>query len=293
MLILEESTQLQLDRLNFLELTLTRLRNGKCKKPQADFYRVTKDIENQRNCIQQLKGELISLGSCPISDCQYHINLNANQIVKRNEEEALKLQYILAKCFASPTKVAKKQKILQNYSVGVDAPINVQNKFTALAGSSAMPDSGNAAVPVAPKIPFIHLRYQRNYNLIMQEVTRRYPKSKSKLSGEYLKILASTVDEHREITAFFKEKGEQFFAIDPIEVRPQNVVIKGLPTSTDVDDIRKDLTERGFMTLKSPSSRRRKQNLNYPSSWWRSRSSRTPLTSSRWKLVVIYQNQLL
>ncbi|GFW79623.1 hypothetical protein TNCV_1428831 [Trichonephila clavipes] len=94
MLILEESTQLQLDRLNFLELTLTRLRNGKCKKPQADFDRVTKDIENQRNCIQQLKGELISLGSCPISDCQYHINLNATQIVKRNEE-ALKLQYIL------------------------------------------------------------------------------------------------------------------------------------------------------------------------------------------------------
>ncbi|GFW10006.1 hypothetical protein TNCV_4207711 [Trichonephila clavipes] len=48
-LILEESIQLQLDRLNFLELTLTRLRNGKCKKPQADFDRVTKDIDIQRN----------------------------------------------------------------------------------------------------------------------------------------------------------------------------------------------------------------------------------------------------
>ncbi|GFW73078.1 hypothetical protein TNCV_831971 [Trichonephila clavipes] len=157
------------------------------QKPQADFDRVTKDIENQRNCIQNLKGELISLGSCPFSDCQFHINLNATQIVKRNEEEALKLQYILANSlskdnlktnvnnvnsvnnvnndeiknkknsraegFASPTKVAKKQKILQNYSLGADAPNNVQNKFTALAGSSAMPDTGNAAVPVAPKAP--------------------------------------------------------------------------------------------------------------------------------------------
>ncbi|GFV10905.1 hypothetical protein TNCV_4706701 [Trichonephila clavipes] len=138
MLILEESIQLQLDRLNFLKLTLTRLKNGKCRKPQADFDRVTKDIENQRNCIQQQKGELILLGSCPISDCQVHINLNATQIVKRNEEEALKLQYILANSlskenlktnvnnvnndenkikknsraegFTSPTKVGKKQK---------------------------------------------------------------------------------------------------------------------------------------------------------------------------------------
>ncbi|GFU29160.1 hypothetical protein TNCV_4837511 [Trichonephila clavipes] len=144
---------------------------------------VTKDIENQRNFMEHQKGQLISLGFCPISDCQYHSNLNATQIIKRNEEEALKLQYILASSlskdnvktnanginnaksdeiknknsrvegFASPTKVAKKQKILQNYSVGVDAPINVQNKFTALTGSSAMPDSDNAAVPVAPKAP--------------------------------------------------------------------------------------------------------------------------------------------
>ncbi|GFU02350.1 hypothetical protein TNCV_1238461 [Trichonephila clavipes] len=65
------------------------MRKDKYKKPQEDFDRVTKDIENQRNRMHQLKGELISLGSCPISDCQYHINLNATQIVKRNEEEAL------------------------------------------------------------------------------------------------------------------------------------------------------------------------------------------------------------
>ncbi|GFX61872.1 hypothetical protein TNCV_3219151 [Trichonephila clavipes] len=89
MLILEESTQLQLDRLNFLELTLTRMRNGKFKKPQADFDKVTKDIENQRNLMKHQKGQLISLGSCPISDCQYHTNLNATQIVKRNEEKKL------------------------------------------------------------------------------------------------------------------------------------------------------------------------------------------------------------
>ncbi|GFW70506.1 hypothetical protein TNCV_1978441 [Trichonephila clavipes] len=252
------------------------MRNGKFQKPQEDFDLITKDLESYKNHMEHQKGQLLSLGSCPISNCQFHINLNAAQIIKQNEEEALKLQYFLANSisnvknkvnninktdevknkktsrvegFTSPTKVAKKQKILQNYSVGVDAPVNVQNKFNALAGSSAMPDSVNAAVPVAPKppkIPFIHLKFQNNYNLIMQEITRKWPKSKSKLSGEYLKILASTADEHREITAFLKEKGEEFHAIDPIEVRPQKVVIKGLPISTDIDAIRADLTEWGF-----------------------------------------------
>ncbi|GFW98314.1 hypothetical protein TNCV_1091921 [Trichonephila clavipes] len=208
MLILEESIQLQLDRLNFLELTLTRLRNGKCRKPQADFDRVTKDIDNQKNCIQQQKGELILLGSCPISDCQYHVDLNENQIIKRNEEKALKLQIILANSlskdnvktnvnnndenknkknsrsdgFTSPPKVVKKRKILQKYSLGADAPINVENQFKALAGSSTMPDSDNAAVPVAPpRSPHPLKRYQQNYNLIMQEVARRYPKSQVQL----------------------------------------------------------------------------------------------------------------
>ncbi|GFT05508.1 hypothetical protein TNCV_3160021 [Trichonephila clavipes] len=187
MSMLEEEIKFIYDRLTFLDFTHARMINGKFKKPQADFDRINKNIENHKNLMNHQKGQLLSLGFCPIVDCQYHNNLNATQIVKQNEEEALKLQHFLAnnisnvktkinnanngktdelknkkvdrtEGFTSPTKVAKKQKILQNYSVGVDAPVNVQNKFNALAGSSAMPDSVNATVPVAPKIPFIHLK---------------------------------------------------------------------------------------------------------------------------------------
>ncbi|GFT92332.1 hypothetical protein TNCV_2048771 [Trichonephila clavipes] len=212
------------------------MKNDKFRKTKEDFERILEDKEHQRNLVEHKKGELLSLGSCPIPDCQFHSNLNAVQIVRQKDEEALRLQLFLAnnisnlknnvndknapktdeikdkktnrvEGFTSPIKVAKKQKILQNYSIGVDAPVNVQNKFNALAGSSAMPDSVNAAVPVAPpqnppKIPFIHLKFKNNYNLIMQEVTRKWPKSRSKLSGEYLKILASTADEHRGNSGF-------------------------------------------------------------------------------------------
>ncbi|GFT92325.1 nucleic-acid-binding protein from transposon X-element [Trichonephila clavipes] len=268
------------------------MRIGISRKTQDDFDHITLQIEGQKKTLEHQTGLLLSIGSCPLPDCLYHRNFNATQIVKKNEEEALKLQLLLANSisnvntnlnpkadelktkkstrnegFTSPTKVAKKQKFLANYSVGVDA-VNVQNKFKALAGSSAMPDSVNAAVPVAPskppKIPFIHLKFTDNYNLVMQEITRKWPKSRSKLSGEYLKILASTADEHREITAFLKEKGEEFHAIDPIEVRPQKVVIKGLPISTDINAIRDDLTERGFNVIKVAQLTRSKSKFKLP-----------------------------
>ncbi|GFW55864.1 hypothetical protein TNCV_4390071 [Trichonephila clavipes] len=95
----------------------------------------------------------------------------------------------------------------------------------------------------------------------------------SKLSGDYLKILASTADEHREITAFLKEKGEEFHAIDPIEVRPQKVVIKGLPISTEINAIRDDLTERGFNVIKVAQLTKAKSKLKTPHLYGRAKEA--------------------
>ncbi|GFS85362.1 PRE_C2HC domain-containing protein [Trichonephila clavipes] len=98
----------------------------------------------------------------------------------------------------------------------------------------------------------------------MQEINRKYPKTKSKLSGEYLRIFASTSDDLLGITEFLKEKGEQFFAFHPIDLRPQKVVIKGLPISTDICDIQKDLTERGFLVNKVAQLTKTKTKFKLP-----------------------------
>ncbi|GFV58893.1 hypothetical protein TNCV_1826011 [Trichonephila clavipes] len=42
----------------------------------------------------------------------------------------------------------------------------------------------------------------------MQEINRKYPKTNSKLSGEYLRIFASTADERNEIIDFLKGRGQ-------------------------------------------------------------------------------------
>ncbi|GFW14631.1 probable RNA-directed DNA polymerase from transposon BS [Trichonephila clavipes] len=188
MSLLEEEIKFVLDRLNFLDLTLARMKNGKFKKTKEDFERI---LQGQR-APQEPHG--------------------ATEGWKQRD--------------------------------------------------AGLGQRSGASCP--PKIPFIHLKFKNNYNLIMQEVTRKWPKSRSKLSGEFLKILASTADEHREITAFLTEKNEEFHAIDPIEVRPQKVVIKGLPISTDIDAIRADLTERGFNVFKVAQLTKAKSKFKLP-----------------------------
>ncbi|GFU80987.1 nucleic-acid-binding protein from transposon X-element [Trichonephila clavipes] len=53
-------------------------------------------------------------------------------------------------------------------------------------------------------------------------------------------------DEHRIVTDYFKEISEEFYVIDPPDSRPLKVVIKGLPISTEIDEIQEDLTSQGF-----------------------------------------------
>ncbi|GFU16766.1 putative RNA-directed DNA polymerase from transposon X-element [Trichonephila clavipes] len=208
MSLLEEETKYVLDRLNFLELTLARMKSGKFRKTKEDFERILEDKEQQRNLVEHKKV----------------------QIVRQNEEEALKLQLFIASNISN----------LKNNVNDKNAPKadEIKNKKTNRVEGFTSP--------------------------IKVEVTRKWPKSRSKLSGEYLKILASTADEHREITAFLTEKNEEFHAIDPIEVRLQKVVIKGLPISTDIDVIRADLTERGFNVLKVAQLTKAKSKFKLP-----------------------------
>ncbi|GFQ75836.1 hypothetical protein TNCT_688731 [Trichonephila clavata] len=110
--------------------------------------------------------------------------------------------------------MAKRARILQKYSVGAKAPIETTNKFQSLAGSDKQPTLTEAAMPVAPpQDPPIMLKFSTNYNLIMQEINRKFPSQVSKLSGEYLKIYPATADDQRMITEFLDLKNEEYYDI--------------------------------------------------------------------------------
>ncbi|GFY78034.1 hypothetical protein TNIN_92161 [Trichonephila inaurata madagascariensis] len=111
------------------------------------------------------------------------------------------------KDFISPTKFAKKQKVAENDPIGASAPIKIANQYQALAGNSTIPDPDIAVVPVATrKLPPINLKFQTNYKPIVKEISQKFPTSSTKLSGEFLKIFATSPDEHRNITDFLRKK---------------------------------------------------------------------------------------
>ncbi|GFY72083.1 nucleic-acid-binding protein from transposon X-element [Trichonephila inaurata madagascariensis] len=107
------------------------------------------------------------------------------------------------------------------------------------------------------------LRYKKNYNLV-QELNKNFPESVNKLTGNYIKIQASSIEDHRAITALLKQKREEFYVIPSPADRPLKVVIKGLPSSTSIEDIKTNLTEQGVLVIKVAQLTQRKSKFPLP-----------------------------
>ncbi|GFS89333.1 nucleic-acid-binding protein from transposon X-element [Trichonephila clavipes] len=301
---LRQDILLQSGSIQYLEFNLKLAVAGEVIQPKEQITKLAENVKEMKDLLEHKKGELASFSVCPIPSCQYHATINSperiktllectktlenkpfptslpstsidnNSVDKNNvknkannkpNDNLNKNKKTRTDGFISPTKQVKKQKVLQNYSVGALAPINTSNKFQPIAGSSAMPEKDTVAMSVAtPKIPPIHLKFKENYNLILQEIQRLYPKTKTKLSGEFLKIFAASSDNHRDITKLLVEKNEQYFALNPTLNRPQKVVLKGLPINTDIDDIERDLTSRGFQVQKVAQFTKTRTKLKLP-----------------------------
>ncbi|GFT71474.1 nucleic-acid-binding protein from transposon X-element [Trichonephila clavipes] len=115
-----------------------------------------------------------------------------------------------------------------------------------------------------PKVKPIMLKFNKNFNLILQHLNRKYPDSVNKLTGEYIKITAANIDQHGEITNELKEKGEEFYAVPNPGDRPLKMVLKGLPSNTDIDDIKYDLANQGLPVMKVAQLTQRKSKFPLP-----------------------------
>ncbi|GFU49573.1 probable RNA-directed DNA polymerase from transposon X-element [Trichonephila clavipes] len=275
---LRQDILLQSGSIQYLEFNLKLAVAGEAIQPKEQITKLVENVKEMKDLLEHKKGELASFSVCPIPSCQYHATINSperiktlvectkslenkpfptslpsassdnnNSVDKNNvknkannkpNDNLNKNKKTRTDGFVSPTKQVKKQKVLQNYSVGALAPVNTSNKFQPIAGSSAMPEK--------------------------ETVAMLYPKTKTKLSGEFLKIFAASSDDHRDITKPLVEKKEQYFALNPTLNRPQKVVLKGLPINTDIDDIKSDLTSRGFQVEKVAQFTKTRTKLKLP-----------------------------
>ncbi|GFY62967.1 hypothetical protein TNIN_309531 [Trichonephila inaurata madagascariensis] len=143
---------------------------------------------NRRGNLRRLWVSWLYLALCPVN-CQYHLEFSPFEMTKTLADDDRQYETYLAEKqketdvinltnkvapedqtkikkntridgFTSPAKFAKKQKVLQNYFVGANAPVKTSNQYQALAGNSTLPDQDITAVPVAtPKILPINLKF--------------------------------------------------------------------------------------------------------------------------------------
>ncbi|GFR29093.1 uncharacterized protein TNCT_326221 [Trichonephila clavata] len=108
------------------------------------------------------------------------------------------------------------------------------------------------------------MKVTKNYNLILQDINRKYPATVNKVTGDWIKIQCASSDNHREITISLVEKKIEHWVVDPIANRPIKVVIKGLPASTSVEEIEHDLKEQRVAVEKVAQLRKFKTQAPLP-----------------------------
>ncbi|GFV54434.1 nucleic-acid-binding protein from transposon X-element [Trichonephila clavipes] len=138
--------------------------------------------------------------------------------------------------FQTPTKFARKI---------IEIPIEkvvctTQNKFAILEDEEGM----DTSTPTPPKIKPIMMKINKNYNLILQEIYRSYPNTVNKNTGNYIRIQPATAKDDENIKKLLVIKKADHYTVEhPTVIK---AVIKGLPSSTNINDIETELKAKGF-----------------------------------------------
>ncbi|GFU82904.1 nucleic-acid-binding protein from transposon X-element, partial [Trichonephila clavipes] len=76
----------------------------------------------------------------------------------------------------------------------------------------------------------------------------KFPNIRNKTSGDVIKIYTNDFEEYRSlIQAMVADKEFELYVINPKLDKPIKVVIKGLPISSKIEDIKNDLEEEGYV----------------------------------------------
>ncbi|GFW74939.1 nucleic-acid-binding protein from transposon X-element [Trichonephila clavipes] len=91
------------------------------------------------------------------------------------------------------------------------------------------------------------LRITETVRSQMKIINEKFPKIRSRTTGEFIKLYTDNLEQFHELLTFAKKKTKfQFYEIKPKNERPIKVVLKGLPRNFKVEEIQADLEELGF-----------------------------------------------
>ncbi|GBN79173.1 hypothetical protein AVEN_15223-1 [Araneus ventricosus] len=95
-------------------------------------------------------------------------------------------------------------------------------------------------------IPAINLLMDSNYNLTLQEIASKFPKTTNKLVKGFISITADTEENRNKIINYLNETNKEYVLSENSEDRPLKIIIKRLPTDHRKDLIQQDLENHDF-----------------------------------------------
>ncbi|GFW95238.1 nucleic-acid-binding protein from transposon X-element [Trichonephila clavipes] len=117
----------------------------------------------------------------------------------------------------------------------------IEDKDTSKSNPTATPQN---------RIPPIFVNPPDNWCTLISIARQLTPTLISKLSGKFLRITVQSDDEYRKLAQFLRHEGVEYKSFMLKSDRPFKLLIRGLPTSTTVEEIRVEIEREGFQIHK-------------------------------------------
>ncbi|GFS98919.1 nucleic-acid-binding protein from transposon X-element [Trichonephila clavipes] len=246
--------------------------------PDEPFYRrAVSELQEVEETINLAVSDLASFPPCVSPGCPHHdsglkiitpknspdvtptkrvLNLNSNRISNKRKEES-DFEY-------PPLRKTTKKQILNipndsisispnRFSLPSDSNIeeitgsqNAIPVVTPKPPSATGPTPSGNQNPVSTLPPPVMLRITETVRSQMKIINEKFPKIRSRTTGEFIKLYTDNLEQFHELLTFAKKTKFQFYEIKPKNERPIKVVLKGLPRNFKVEEIQADLEELGF-----------------------------------------------
>ncbi|GFX50339.1 uncharacterized protein TNCV_338741 [Trichonephila clavipes] len=216
---------------------------------------------------EEMVSELKTLPPCTRLDCNDHkipstsvdeeINLEApfpeNKINSKSNKKKLSKkrkskgkesteEFIFPKKAARPVSPTSTQD-----------PIETNNNFSDLEQDVENPLSTEKRVTtevVTPKKTLPHpimLKIKKNFREQIKCMSEKFPKIRNRITNDVVKMFTNDPEEYRTLIHFLvSDKEFEFYVINRKIVKPIKAVIKGLPSSSKINDITNDSADVGF-----------------------------------------------
>ncbi|GFX15636.1 hypothetical protein TNCV_2131221 [Trichonephila clavipes] len=247
--------------------------------PEEPFYvRALTELQDVEETMALAVSDIDSFEPCNIPGCPHHENPPQNSPLKRtqstpkiNPHDNNSGKRKVRVNFEYPPLRKTARKIIldipdneeinlspNKFALPQGAQINnLENTGPVASGSNlASPrevttnnGSNNPANQNAPQNqlpPPIMLFVEENYKVQMAAITKEFPKIRSRLTGDFLKLYTDSAEERRLVVQLLKRLKFQFYTIKAKAERSIRVVIKGLPRTINPEEIKQDLEMLGY-----------------------------------------------